>query len=359
MVVVKLIGNEQNAVYSVLNVNDCVQRHARAMRDRLGYTDSTACGKKWRMTCNGVPVGDKVTFKALGVEGKAVCRLHIEKLEKKKRLAASPECVDATEPWATVLGGGNSGQEVTYTFPHAGRVVIRKCYRFHGGGTGSVAWDAAFVLAAYLDAHPIPKTQGVVELGAGLGTPSIIAGLRGAAYVVATDGDMNIMPLLIGNVRGILRGLFNRAVAQRYLWGDEAGFAALQAAVAALQASQMEGTGQPCPSPVLLAADVLYRGSAAAWRGLRWTLERLLTHDNYMLLAATEREGRPDEKFLASLAHEMFGVELLAPQRVGSKLPQTTHIYRITRRQEDAAEPRAITCTASGSVAEPDAPAAS
>ena len=81
----------------------------------------------------------------------------------------------------------------TFELPHTGTVRIEQAWRADGGtGTGGAVWDGAVVLAHYLDAHASAgrwANRSLLELGAGLALPSIVASRAGFARVVATDAD--------------------------------------------------------------------------------------------------------------------------------------------------------------------------
>ena len=58
------------------------------------------------------------------------------------------------------------------------------------GDTGVVVWDAALVLAKYLEQHRHEvRGRAVLELGAGTGAVGLSAGVLGAARVVLTDQE--------------------------------------------------------------------------------------------------------------------------------------------------------------------------
>jgi predicted nicotinamide N-methyase len=61
----------------------------------------------------------------------------------------------------------------------------------------SVLWRSGVALARQLDAEDL-RGKRVVELGCGLGVPSIAAA-RGGAEVIATDGDINALALVRRN----------------------------------------------------------------------------------------------------------------------------------------------------------------
>ncbi|VDM28148.1 unnamed protein product [Toxocara canis] len=73
--------------------------------------------------------------------------------------------------------------------------------KWNDNGVSGVLWDSAIVLANYLAAHPdLVLNLSVLELGAGLGLPSIVACDLGARYVAATDQPLAV-PLLAENIR--------------------------------------------------------------------------------------------------------------------------------------------------------------
>ena len=65
---------------------------------------------------------------------------------------------------------------------------------------GQVVWPAAFALAQWLQARPETcRAARVVELGAGAGAPGLVASKAGAAFLLATDGDESLVPLMAAN----------------------------------------------------------------------------------------------------------------------------------------------------------------
>ena len=103
--------------------------------------------------------------------------------------------------------------------------------------TGARIWDAALILSKFLENqnHFPPQTwryKKVIELGAGLGVPSLSAATLGAELVVATDMPENI-ELLNRNIQlnfselNSTDGASHRMQAQSLLWGDLHAAAAL------------------------------------------------------------------------------------------------------------------------------------
>ncbi|KAG0713293.1 Protein-lysine methyltransferase METTL21D [Chionoecetes opilio] len=92
------------------------------------------------------------------------------------------------------------------------------------GDVGCVVWDAAIVLAKYLEVREKGKRKllqgsSVVELGAGTGCVGLAAALLGASHVTLTDLP-ELLPLLEinrvqnkSNISGVLE-------VQQLIWGD-------------------------------------------------------------------------------------------------------------------------------------------
>ncbi|KAK3269233.1 hypothetical protein CYMTET_22314, partial [Cymbomonas tetramitiformis] len=187
-------------------------------------------------------------------------------------------------------------RELQYDFPELGpaaRVVLQcRAPGRHLKGTGVAAWEATFVLAEWLsrlsgglmgaasvrNLMPEPGATArlgnwegltAVELGAGLGLPSIVAAQLGAA-VTATDHDAGVLELLRVNAAG------NPA----------------RGAPAMLVAELAWGTGEPLallglekPPEVVLAADVVYGNSPKVWQALIDSM-LALCDENTLLLQA-------------------------------------------------------------------------
>jgi hypothetical protein len=67
--------------------------------------------------------------------------------------------------------------------------------------TGLSVWLGAEILAEYLSKHPaVVRGKSVLELGAGLGLCSLVAHRLGAARVISTDGDVDVLKKLRTNV---------------------------------------------------------------------------------------------------------------------------------------------------------------
>jgi len=226
--------------------------------------------------------------------------------------------------------------------PAAGVALQRRTYAFAFGavvtlerptaaldGFGHVVWDAALLLARWLEQAPASLLAGrrVVEVGAGVGLVGLAAAARGA-HVLLTDmaGALPLTELNAGaNVDLVRRG--RGSVAVRPLeWGNAAELAALQAEL------------RHQPPDVLLASDVVYDNDLFA--PLVGVLAALAGPQTTVLLAARERHGCDFDLFLRLLA-EPFEVRLcsltgeaaqLAEASALSKAKRTPHIYQLQRR---------------------------
>mmetsp|Transcript_3678 Transcript_3678/g.5598 ORF Transcript_3678/g.5598 Transcript_3678/m.5598 type:complete len:288 (-) Transcript_3678:2482-3345(-) len=85
----------------------------------------------------------------------------------------------------------------TRQFQRAGRTLLLRQEFGPKAGTGMGIWECAEVLSEYLDKYPeIVSGRRVQELGCGgSALCSIVASLRGATAVQATDGDADVLSL--------------------------------------------------------------------------------------------------------------------------------------------------------------------
>ncbi|CAE7236701.1 VCPKMT [Symbiodinium natans] len=202
--------------------------------------------------------------------------------------------------------------------------------RADGGTTGVALWEASFVLAEWLSRRGdeagglsacsafqelfkgARKAQRArwrswrgkagVELGAGLGLPSIVASHLGAD-IVATDGDASVLKLLRRNVErnrgpGGLR-------AEPLLWGAE---------------DPLAKVGLAERPDFLLAADVIYASAKEALsRQLLDTLLRLARPQSVVIISNMRRfhegQAKGEGRFFA-LADRCFARVALAPSEL-------------------------------------------
>lgn len=193
--------------------------------------------------------------------------------------------------------------ERRYRFTHAGNITMRQAAASGmASSLSTVMWDAGYVLARHLDGLVGPggllDLASVVELGAGLGLPSIVAALGGASAVVATDGDAQCLPLLTANAERAGASLRAHALP----WDD----------VAAGRAVELLNGGKRFD--VVLAADVVYAGNAGAWRALLKVLRVLAAPGAAILLAQTIRYGDSHVAFLRLARSRGVEVKTLPPE---------------------------------------------
>ncbi len=104
-------------------------------------------------------------------------------------------------------------------------------------------WDSASALCTYLLAHPkLAKGKQVLELGCGLGLPSLLAAKLGATQVTATDFHPDVEAFIGRNIaHNRLEGCVSYAL---YDW-------------------QASSSAPPTPTPpeLILASDVLYEAA--------------------------------------------------------------------------------------------------
>jgi predicted nicotinamide N-methyase len=135
-------------------------------------------------------------------------------------------------------------------------------------------WPSGLALAASLVDEPVAADARVLELGCGLGAPSVVAARSGAA-VLATDGAADAVAFAAHALA------LNEVVADVAIvdW-----------------AAQGEALVDLGPFDVLLAADVLYTRANVETALRLWP--RLLTDDGVLRLADPQRAGTRD--FLAA-----------------------------------------------------------
>eukprot|EP01079_Euglenida_sp_SAG-EU17-18_P004777 gene4777-4945_t len=85
-------------------------------------------------------------------------------------------------------------RERRYTLRGMPEILLQQHYKEDGAGLGSFSWDGAYVLSHFLSLEGKGYWEGkkVLELGCGLGLPSIALGLMGAK-VVGTDSDASAL----------------------------------------------------------------------------------------------------------------------------------------------------------------------
>lgn len=133
--------------------------------------------------------------------------------------------------------------------------------------TGLALWSSALALSSFLDARGNDWGKDTnltcLELGAGLGLPSIVLARHGVE-AMATDRDPETLELLERNARANLDA--NAALAIGALdWSHPEDSALFR-----------DGASSPFAAPdLVLASDVVYKGTRPHWRGFLEVLDRL------------------------------------------------------------------------------------
>jgi len=149
--------------------------------------------------------------------------------------------------------------------------------------TGAAVWDAAVVLSEFLadDRNKdLVRDCRVLELGAGHGMLSVVAGLHGARSVTATDYEEKVLGLCRANLEMNLPEMVRAgmATAKPLAWGSEADVAALEP-----------------PFDMVVGSDLVYR--EALFKPLVQSLEALSDPRTTVVLAHKPR-GLGEDKFL-------------------------------------------------------------
>ena len=156
-------------------------------------------------------------------------------------------------------------------FPNVGGLSIEQG-DVGPGTTGAAVWNAGTALAGYLATNPeVAKGRRVIELGCGTGLCGIVAAKQGAAQVVLTDGNSELLGRVQRNVEGNLAPSMARNVEVRALkWGDLIDDRLLSS------------------FDVVLGSDVLY--NSAGWRAFAASAKELLRPGGTILLAESGHE---------------------------------------------------------------------
>ncbi|PIO58607.1 hypothetical protein TELCIR_19953, partial [Teladorsagia circumcincta] len=137
----------------------------------------------------------------------------------------------------------------------------------------------AIVLSEYLATHPdLVRGHRVLELGAGLGLPSIVAAKLSGKSVVATD-QPSAISLLRENIAANLR--------------EEE-----MSAVSIVPLDWANLPEEPLSADIILGADLVY--NEEVFEALRKVITKLITTDNVMLMASKIRYPK-DKRFYETL----------------------------------------------------------
>ena len=286
----------------------------------------------------------------------------------------------------------------TFEYPALGGMTLelRQAWSERDVGTGAAVWDAAAALAddlardggavalrrfwdmasaelsgaekrgardsksggAFADGAPSDDARRwwrgavVVELGAGLGTASLVAASLGAR-ALATDGDESTCAMCARNARDNADAVLETArreraapsedetraalsarvpACRRLLWGDAGDARATKAWIRAQKRKRDAETATDLPDAILLA-DVVYGEDEATWCALARTLRALAGAETAVILSHTRRGGgRSMERFRAAAERAGFAVaiaETKSEPRDGFVAVTVTYVLRL------------------------------
>ncbi|KAK5973581.1 Methyltransferase [Trichostrongylus colubriformis] len=166
-----------------------------------------------------------------------------------------------------------------------GSFSINLKQNWNENGVAGVLWDSAIVLSEYLVAHPdLVRGRQILELGAGIGLPSIVAAKLSAEKVLTTD-QPSAIPLLKENLIANLQ----------------------EEEMSAITIVPLDWTAlpkEPLSADVILGADLVY--NEELFDALQKVIMQIITPDNLMLMASKIRYPK-DEHFFDTL-RENFDV---------------------------------------------------
>jgi predicted nicotinamide N-methyase len=204
-----------------------------------------------------------------------------------------------------------------------------------GGDSGAVVWAAAPLLARFLWEIPTEELDGrvAIELGCGVGLPSLTLALRGVRNVIATDGDQGVLEKVTRVNVDMNADLFESCpTLQRLPWGDPEAVAAVIASCPTL------ASGTPA---LIVASDVLYdaHGDSALALTLRTFAE--YCPSARVLLAWQARHVAREQAFFESLADIFLCTPLIEEPCFDffSDRPGSLHLVELSHFARSQPEP--------------------
>lgn len=189
------------------------------------------------------------------------------------------------------------------TFTYCGREIIIK-QDWSGIGVAAVVWDAAEILAEYLESRPdIVKGKNVIELGAGTGLVGIVAALQGARITI-TDREEVLEYLQTTVKKNLPAEIYEQTKILPLDWTKDL-------------------NKFPSTFDVILGADIVY--IEEVFEDLLKTLIHLSDKETFILLSCRIRYDR-DTNFLKRL-EEFFNVEKITYSR-----DKDVNLYKVTKR---------------------------
>lgn len=171
-------------------------------------------------------------------------------------------------------------RQVELEFPNCGKIVLHQdpsLVADHGvSGTGHTLWSAALAISSYLDANfelaakdsddiPILSNHSVkscLELGSGLGLPSIVAVRHGVPHVIATDTDTE-QDVIRGLQRSIHQNM-NEEVFSKNISVEELDWT-----------HPRDELVKELAPDLIIASDVIWKATRPSWPDLFELLNRL------------------------------------------------------------------------------------
>jgi hypothetical protein len=155
-------------------------------------------------------------------------------------------------------------------------------------GTGATLWDSAIVLTKYLLADRRVHNKRILELGAGLGLPSIALAICGNTVVASERGityDL-LQTNIAANANSIAQSQGGSICSRRLEWSTDAD--------SVLQ--QISGESYD----IIIASDLIFPKNEDAWRALAVTFKCLLLVESTELADAQKcGKGAPKTGYLA------------------------------------------------------------
>ncbi|XP_030071161.1 protein N-lysine methyltransferase METTL21D isoform X2 [Microcaecilia unicolor] len=181
------------------------------------------------------------------------------------------------------------------------------------GDVGCVVWDAAIVLAKYLEAGLVLRRRSVLELGAGTGLVGLMAAVHGADVTITDLEDLqDLMKINIENNKQLITGSIQAKVLK---WGE----------------SIMEFL--PPPDYILMADCIYYEQSLEP---LVKTLEELAGPETCIMCCYEERTmgKNPEiEREFFKLLHMNFDVEKIPLEKHNEEYrSEDIHILHIKKK---------------------------
>ncbi|GAB9472267.1 putative methyltransferase [Globisporangium polare] len=244
---------------------------------------------------------------------------------------ASPPTSYALVPFSFRNPFHDALRDATRWFPIAGRRLrIEQGWKPDGrGGTsigfGASVYDAAVLLALYLESHKHDVLgKRVLELGCGPGLVGIAAAHCGAKSVIITDGDPASVALTQRNIElnGLPSEVTTECRAAEYLWGDDA--------------NPIANDDQAYD--VILGADIVACPYAGAFESLLKSFQALSNGKTLLLLAYKLRHGS-EQKFFAPFEKE-FDVRQVDASELHQDFQQGDIVLYRARLKQQSASPQ-------------------